>query len=407
MLHDSVLCDLTSFLDCPDTTGIQRVSLNIVDHWDSSLRLVPVRYPAENGGLAVLPDEALHIMREYFWATEDDLPRYARDLSECASKPDSEIDTDDFPKITAILNPELFYDPRRVGLYDWLATFMRDRLFFIVYDFIPWLHPETFLPGTLEPTWGYVRMIRGMKHLAFISEQTRQDFVGRILRQEHPTGIVLSLGSDGLGTASPCFSADKRGFGVLGSIVEYKNHLLVLDAFESLWRRGVDTDLTFIGKIRHLPEGGEERLRSMHETQPHFRWLEGMGDKRAAEAIKNFRATIFVSSLEGFGLPPLESLALGVPVIASASMPSIEMIEPLGQIRLSEVTPASIRRAVLEMLDDQIAEQKCREIEDMTLPTWQDMGHHISQWIQKTVEASPPPGTAGATKTLPDATEPP
>ena len=41
-------------------------------------------------------------------------------------------------------------------------------------------------------------------------------------------------------------------------------------------------------------------------------------------------ATIYISEAEGFGLPPVESLWLGTPVVASAAIPSLEAIGPAG-----------------------------------------------------------------------------
>jgi glycosyltransferase involved in cell wall biosynthesis len=98
--------------------------------------------------------------------------------------------------------------------------------------------------------------------------------------------------------------------------------------------------------------------------------------------IRGSRATIFASQAEGFGLPPLESLALGVPVIVSEGLPSIAMIEPPGQVRLAQPDAAGIRQAVLDMLDDTFARRKYEEIRGLNLPTWADLSRRLGQWIE-------------------------
>jgi glycosyltransferase involved in cell wall biosynthesis len=89
-----------------------------------------------------------------------------------------------------------------------------------------------------------------------------------------------------------------------------------------------------------------------------------------------------VSLAEGFGLPALESLALGVPVIVAADIPSVAMIEPLGQCRIAAANTESIREAVLSLLDDEVHRRKCEEIPRLALPRWADFGGRLAAWVE-------------------------
>ena len=100
------------------------------------------------------------------------------------------------------------------------------------------------------------------------------------------------------------------------------------------------------------------------------------------EVIRDSRATLQVSLGEGFGLPALESLALGVPVIVAADIPSVAMIEPLGQCRIAAANPESIREAVLGLLDDEVHRRKCEEIRRLALPCWADFGGRLAAWVE-------------------------
>jgi glycosyltransferase involved in cell wall biosynthesis len=69
-----------------------------------------------------------------------------------------------------------------------------------------------------------------------------------------------------------------------------------------------------------------------------------------ASLYSSCRVFVYPSIYEGFGLPPLEAMAAGAPVIASR-IPSIE--EVLGSAAyLVEPTAEGIRTALVELLDD-------------------------------------------------------
>jgi glycosyltransferase involved in cell wall biosynthesis len=100
-----------------------------------------------------------------------------------------------------------------------------------------------------------------------------------------------------------------------------------------------------------------------------------------AERIGRARATIYVSEAEGYGLPPVESLAVGVPVIVSASCPSVAMLEPSGMRRLDPVTPQAIAAAVLALEDDAVAAALWREGEMLKFGTWRDFAWMAAAWL--------------------------
>src|SRR5262249_9082609 len=152
------------------------------------------------------------------------------------------LSPDEVGAYRGLLNPELFFDGARLDFYDRLLPRLRDRVFFFLHDFLPWLRPQLFAKGGLLYTMGYVRLVRRLEHVSFNSEATRRDYLERILRRDRPTGPVLMLGSDGLGVAEPEFTAHARSFTVIGSLEPRKNHRAVLDAFEALWAEGVEVE---------------------------------------------------------------------------------------------------------------------------------------------------------------------
>lgn len=68
--------------------------------------------------------------------------------------------------------------------------------------------------------------------------------------------------------------------------------------------------------------------------------------------MKAARALIFPSTYEGFGLPPLEALALGVPVVAVNAGPMPEVVGEAGLLS-PDGTPESLARSLRHVLDDE------------------------------------------------------
>lgn len=376
-----ILFDLTEFLHDPQRSGIQRVCFEIVAHWPATSRLVPA-FVDSRSRLRALPLETLDIYRDYFAASAFDLPRLKEHFAALIRK-GSIVSARRFRNYHGLLNATVFSLPHQVEYYLWAARRgLADRFFLFVHDMLLWTHPELFTPAFGLNLLGYLRCLRVVPNLAFNSLQTRTETLQRVLRDDRRMGPVCPLGAESLGTASPQFDPAKRCFTVVGTIEPRKNHRAVLDAFEQLWAEGVNVELAFAGRLGWASETDRQRILCLKEEEPLFHLLESLSDVQLVEAIRGSRATIYPALFEGYGLPPVESLALGVPVIVTGSLPSIEMIAPEGQLRLNEPTADAIRQAVRLMLDDRFAARKAEEINRLQLPTWKAMAERLEGWVQ-------------------------
>ena len=204
-----------------------------------------------------------------------------------------------------IVVPEVFFDPARAGFHRERLRRNSSAVALLSYDFIPWLQPDRFPLPSVTSLMPYLRLVRDAQHVAFISEQTRREYVTRILRRPgHKGGPVLPLGADGLGMEHQSWSPGRHEFVALGSIDGRKNQHLILEAFELLWRNGSEARLTLLGRVF----AGADRAwieRAMHDHR--FRWIDHPSQEIVAATLREARATIYVSAVEGFGLPPVES----------------------------------------------------------------------------------------------------
>ena len=381
-MNDLILLDLTELVRRPLRTGIQRVTYEVIRNWNGDSALFPVRVGGE-GKVYRLPGNTFRLMQQFFGDCPETARRALTELRNIGESVPIARDEVLPTRYRAMLNLELFFCPQRIGFYQhWLERGWGDHLYFLVYDLLPWLQPQWFSVGASRATIEYLRLLRRMKNLAFISQQTRRDFLARFLRiADRPEWPALTLGCDGLGTAQGEFQAESRRFTVVGTLEPRKNIHAILEAFDYLWKREMDVELVMVGRVERLEKPTWELFERLRATG-RLVWREQPDDVELRCLIRSSRATLFPSLAEGYGLPPLESLALGVPVIVSADVPSLEMIDAAGQIRLPNPTSVAIHDAVTAMLNDEVASRKTAEIDGRNLPRWGDLGEAISAWVE-------------------------
>jgi glycosyltransferase involved in cell wall biosynthesis len=110
-----------------------------------------------------------------------------------------------------------------------------------------------------------------------------------------------------------------------GTIKPHKNLVRLIEAFAEL-RQGPfdDLKLLIIGdEISKLP--ALRRAVHSHKLHKHVRFLGFLPDETLAILYRLAAVFVFPSLYEGFGLPPLEAMASGTPVVTSnvSSLPEI------------------------------------------------------------------------------------
>ncbi len=363
----TVHLDVTELVRTPIRTGIQRVERELIRHWPGPSQLVPVM--AGPTGFLTLPRDVLSRLVE---GTPSPLGWFHRLVA--MARP---LRAD--PARLRLLNPELFSDAVRARLYTDLIGAGVGAVGWIIYDFFPWLCPKYFQPGSARHNMHYLQALRAVPHVAHISEQTRHDYEDRIMRGRGRPGPVISLGADGLGLAQQQFSPQRNRYVSFGTLEPRKNVACLLEAFAQLWAEGCTAELVLVGKLR---EGTEAEVMWLNRlrTEPRLRYFGHADDATLREVLAGARAMVFASEAEGFGLPPLEALNAGIPVIVSARVPSIAMLAPGGQIRLPKVDAAAVVAAVRSLQDDATAALLWREAAALPTHSWQQFANEVADW---------------------------
>ena len=113
------------------------------------------------------------------------------------------------------------------------------------------------------------------------------------------------------------FQNDAPIYLMVGTIEPRKNHGYLLDAFDILWQNDVNVSLCFVGKVGWKCQALMKRVEMHRELKRHLFMLEDLSDTELEYCYRKSRSLVFPASVEGFGLPLVEAMQRGLPVMAS------------------------------------------------------------------------------------------
>ncbi|HUY90537.1 MAG TPA: glycosyltransferase family 1 protein [Pirellulales bacterium] len=253
----------------------------------------------------------------------------------------------------------------------------RLRLAAIVYDLIPALFPEQYLahPVIAEAYRRALAAIEQYDLLLPISAAARDDCLRR-LRTPADRIVNISAGGDferffprGPAAPSPAAAEVLRKHGLTEPFVYC---MTALDH-----RKNLDGALAAFAL---LPESLRQTHRlaltcAMSSDDDYARLQQIVAESPAAERIaltgalddaalrvmyQHCAAFLFPSRCEGFGLPILEALQCGAPVVAGNNSSQIEVVGEAGLLADAE-SPAEIARQLRRLLEDAELSRRLRE----------------------------------------------
>jgi glycosyltransferase involved in cell wall biosynthesis len=163
------------------------------------------------------------------------------------------------------------------------------------------------------------------KHFIAISENTKKDMV-RFLRIKENKITVIPNGADHLTDVVPASVPPAEDYLLyVGRLDPYgKNVLKLIDAFKTVCEKYVDLHLYLVGNKARGYEMVEYKIRETG-LAARIKMFGYVDDASLAALYAGARAFVFPSLYEGFGLPVLEAMKFGVPVICSgtSSLPEV------------------------------------------------------------------------------------
>jgi len=181
---------------------------------------------------------------------------------------------------------------------------------------------------------------------------------------------------------APNFSAKRILY--VARLEPHKNHLRLLDACEQLWNEGLSFELHLIGCLAY-PGAARQilgRVKSLQAARRAIQWQAHVSEADLHSAYQKCSFTTFPSLLEGFGLPIIESLWYGRPVICGKNGALGEVADGGGCEPIETESVESIAEGLRLLLTDEVRYQHlCDEIAQRPFRTWKDYWNDVTAWL--------------------------
>ena len=272
------------------------------------------------------------------------------------------------------------------SLPDWVRR-RRIKAVYLIHDLIPITHPEFCRAGEAEKH--HIRMAHVLDSATGIianSQVTLDEFANHARRK----GKVMPASTSAWISGNPIPEGTSRSamgrpyFVAVGTIEGRKNHILLLQ----IWQYLVEQ---FGSQAPHLLIIGQrgweaEHALAMLDRNPALRGpvreLGDCDDVELARLISGARALLMPSFAEGFGLPVVEALQLGTPVIAS-DLPVFREIAGDIPTYLDPTDGAGWQREILAFQHD--SPERVRQLTTMQgyrAPDWAQHFAKVEAWLK-------------------------
>ena len=200
------------------------------------------------------------------------------------------------------------------------------RLSVFVHDLAWRIHPEFFpARGRAFHDRGLDRARQHAEWLLVPSQRTARDLIGVGIPESNV--FVVGEGGDHLLAPSVLRKVATKPYLMTVSTVEPRKNLGNLMRAYEIAKRGSAAfpDLVVVGAPGWNGSADTGTLGRMDGV----RFAGQISNQALADLYADALAFVYVPHLEGFGLPPLEAMHAGVPVVASSAVPSVtESTEP-------------------------------------------------------------------------------
>lgn len=314
-----IYIDVTSLTEVNFVTGIQRVVRNVLIELEKEIpeQLVLLAYSIKRDGFVEVNKDSFF---RFYQGRVKDKPNMLTKKKINIEEIESgniffELDSVwNSPYKRSILLPKLKKGGVKIAVY--------------IYDIIPVTNPEFCYDETIFQFMNYLGAALQYADILIASAQSTLDEVYKLMDElelQHIPGYYSWLGSDFCGgkeidvdviPEKVKAAVSSKYVLCVGTVEPRKNHKFLLDVFEKkLFDKGIN--LIIAGKMGWNVEDIEKRIKENDYFEKNLFHFNGLSDMAIEFLYKNAFMLAFPTYNEGFGLPIVEALERGTPVIAS------------------------------------------------------------------------------------------
>jgi glycosyltransferase involved in cell wall biosynthesis len=377
--------DIEQFVRDPYASGIQRVLQYLALEWPAGdLQadfVIPVRgghgllSPKQAGELLTLPFTPREPGADLRIAVEEwiDVRLAAADIIRVK-------DGDLLALYDTWLLPEVSYLPSVLSRFELFSRVMPTVM--IGYDTLPMTEPATyrFAPGTSARVSEYFRHLATADSVVCISAWSRDSILTRLRRDPARAITVAHPGGDHLPIRSPR-TRQRATFVRLGTMEARKRPVEIAEAFRAaVDDHGVDAELVFIGGPSASDDGINVAIADQ-VARGSVRWIQGASDAQVRDLVHE--GTAFLSiGVEGYGIPVLEAIRLGTPVLYDGVQPAADLMQGRGAHRIDGMSSTGLADAFRVWAAPEAIDDLRGEIEPTTVPTWAEFARHVAEAVR-------------------------
>lgn len=371
MMHVGI--DLEQFVTDPQSSGIQRVLQQLARHWPQARAHADFVVPHRGEYLLLSPEQADQVLTLAFTVPTGAQLREA--VSERIDSLSQHVTRVDAGRLLSLfgawLLPEVSYLPSVLQRFALFSTSMPATM--IGFDILPMSEPANYrlTPGVAARASEYFRLLAGADSIVCISDQTREDIWRRLRRDMALPISVAHPGGDHIPLELP--PARREGptrFLRVGTVEARKLPVEIAESFLAARRAEANAELVFVGRLSASESTINRRLEHACASGNGISWIQDATDEVVAEHIRD--ADIFLSlGIEGYGIPVLEAIRMGTPVVFGGTQPAAELMTGFGAERVEDLSPLGLASAFERLSEAHARDSLLTSLDPHTVPTWE------------------------------------
>lgn len=166
-------------------------------------------------------------------------------------------------------------------------------------------------------TYVFKKVARASDHIIAISNYTKQDLQHFVSIPDEKISVIYEAGETTSGSRTTYPLPFKEYILYVGQQSDYKNIARLAAAHQKLLQTHPDLGLVLAGKLN---ASALKNQASFNKRQyKNILFTDFVDDNQLNWLYQNTKAYVFPSLMEGFGLPGLEAMAHGAPVVSSSA----------------------------------------------------------------------------------------